>query len=110
VHALFADLLISRARNIMVFFADLLGLKEQYNVPGTVNDSNWSMRVPPDYESRYLSLFVDDHALNLPYALSIGLQAPGFELVPQQTLDLLDQEAQRLRDRGRSREQPLLIR
>jgi len=110
VHALFADLLISRARNIMVFFADLLGLKDQYNVPGTVNDSNWSMRVPPDYESRYLSLFVDDHALNLPYALSIGLQAPGFELVPQQTLDLLDQEAQRLRDRGRSREQPLLIR
>jgi 4-alpha-glucanotransferase len=110
VHALFADLLISRACNIMVFFADLLGLKEQYNVPGTVNDSNWSLRVPPDYESRYLSLLVEDHALNLPYALSIALRAPGFELVPQQTLDLLDQEAQHLRDRGRSLEQPLPIR
>jgi len=40
VHALFADLLISRARSIMVFFADLLGLEEQYNSPGTVQDAN----------------------------------------------------------------------
>lgn len=36
VHALFADLLVSRARSIMVFFADLLGLEEQYKSPGTV--------------------------------------------------------------------------
>src|SRR6187399_2266267 len=49
VHALFADLLISPARSIMVFFADILGLVEQYNVPGTVNDVNWSMRVPASY-------------------------------------------------------------
>ncbi len=109
VHALFADLLISRARNIMVFFADLLGLTEQYNVPGTVNDSNWSMRVPADYEKAYLLQLADDRALNIPYALSIALRAPGFELVTPRVLDMLDREARRLRDQGRSLEREALV-
>jgi hypothetical protein len=104
VHALFADLLTSQARSIMVFFADLFGLKEQYNAPGTVNDSNWSMRVPPDYERAYLLRLADDHALNIPYALSIALRAPGFDLVSPEVLAALDQEAQGLRDQGRSLE------
>jgi len=101
VHALFADLLISRARNIMVFFADLLGLEEQYNIPGTVNDANWSMRVPADYERAYLLRLGDDRALNLPYALSIALRAPGFEPVTPQVLAMLDREARYLRNQGR---------
>lgn len=100
VHALFAALLISRARNIMVFFADLLGLEEQYNLPGMVNDANWSMRVPPDYERAYLLRLGNDRALNLPYALSIALRAPGFELVTPQVLTMLDREAQYLRNQG----------
>lgn len=100
-HALFADLLISRARNIMVFFADLLGLEEQYNIPGTIKDSNWSMRVPPDYEQAYLLRLNQDLALNIPYALTIALRAPGFDkLVTPQVLAMLDQEAQYLRDQG----------
>jgi len=106
VHALFADLLISQARSIMVFFADLFGLKEQYNVPGTVSDSNWSIRVPANYERAYLLRLAEDHALNLPYALSIALRAPGLDLAAPQVLAMLDQEAQDLRDRGRSLEQP----
>ena len=101
VHALFADLLISRARNIMVFFADLLGMKEQYNVPGTVSGSNWSMRVPADYHKAYLLRLADDHALNIPHALSIALRAPGHELVTPAVLDSLDREAQSLREQGR---------
>ena len=109
VHALFADLLISRARSIMVFFADLLGLEEQYNIPGTVNDANWSMRVSPDYERTYLSRLGDDRALNLPYALSIALRAPGFELVTPQILALLDREARYLRDQGRSLVRPPML-
>lgn len=109
VHALFADLLISRARNITVFFADLFGLKEQYNVPGTVNDSNWSMRVPPDYEKAYLLQLADDHALNIPYALGIALRAPGYDLVSPQVLGMLDEEAQCLRDQGRNLEQAAIL-
>lgn len=109
VHALFADLLISRARNIMVFFADLLGLEDQYNIPGTVSDENWSMRVPPDYERAYLLRLGNDHALNLPYALSIALRAPGFDLVAPQVLAMLDREAQYLRDQGRRLVHPQML-
>jgi len=93
VHALFADLLINRARSIMVFFADLLGLEEQYNSPGTVQDANWSLRVPADYERAYLLWLGDNRALNIPYALSIALRAPGFDLVMPQVPAMLDGEA-----------------
>jgi len=106
VHALFADLLISPARNILVFFADLLGLEEQYNTPGTVHESNWSLRVPPDYERAYLRRLADDRALNLPYALCIALRAPGFDRVTPQVLALLDREARYLRDQGRRSAHP----
>jgi len=105
VHALFADLLIGRGRNIMVFFADLLGLEEQYNVPGTVDASNWSLRIPPDYARAYLRRLADDRALNLPYALSIALRAPGIQ-APPQTLARLEQEARYLRAQGLSSEHP----
>jgi hypothetical protein len=109
VHALFADLLISRARNIMVFFADLFGLTEQYNLPGTVDASNWTMRVPAEYEKAYLLRLADDHALNVPYALSIALRAPGFDLATPQVLDMVDQEARYLREQGRSLEQAPVV-
>lgn len=109
VHALFADLLTSPARNILVFFADLLGLKEQYNVPGTVNAANWSLRIPPDYEQDYLRRLGDDRALNLPYALGLALRAPGCDRATPELLARLDREAQHLRDRGRSLTPPPVL-
>ncbi|MGF1527594.1 MAG: 4-alpha-glucanotransferase, partial [Candidatus Competibacterales bacterium] len=53
VHALFAELLLSPARQVMVFFADVFGLVERYNAPGTVGDHNWSLRLSPDAVARY---------------------------------------------------------
>ena len=32
---------------------DLFGLREEYNVPGTVGPRNWSLRVPPAYVGDY---------------------------------------------------------
>jgi 4-alpha-glucanotransferase len=77
VHAQFADLFASPARNVMVFFADLLGLHESYNVPGTVGPQNWSLRVPPDYAARYGARWRAGQALDLPLALSMALRARG---------------------------------
>ena len=77
VHAQFADLFGSPARNVMVFFADLLGLHESYNVPGTVGPQNWSLRVPPDYAARYGARCRAGQALDLPLALSMALRARG---------------------------------
>ena len=77
VQAKFAELFVSRARNVMVFFADLLGLQDTYNAPGTVSEENWSLRVPQDYRGEYAEKLREDGALNLPLALALALRAGG---------------------------------
>lgn len=77
--AKFADLFASRAENVMVFFADLLGMKETYNAPGTVSEDNWSLRVPNDYRREYAEKLGSNGALNLPRALALALRAGGAE-------------------------------
>ena len=79
VHAQFADLFAGPARNVMVFFADLFGLREAYNVPGTVGPRNWSLRVPPAYAETYGERLRGDRALNLPLALGLALRARAAE-------------------------------
>ena len=79
VHAQFADLFASPARNVMIFFADLFGLREAYNVPGTVGPKNWRLRVPPDYAGGYRPRCRAGSALDLPLALAMALRARGVE-------------------------------
>lgn len=75
VHALFADLCASRARNVMVFFSDLFGLLDIYNTPGTISEENWSLRLTPDFVQRYFNKLARGEALNLPRALAMALHA-----------------------------------
>jgi 4-alpha-glucanotransferase len=70
-----AELFSSRARNVMVFFADLLGMREPYNVPGTISDANWSLRVPPDFERHYALHLAKGQAFDVPGALAWALAA-----------------------------------
>jgi len=63
-------------------FADLLGLKETYNVPGTVSEENWSLRIPQEYRREYGEKLGRDAALNLPGALAMALRAVGPEHQP----------------------------
>jgi 4-alpha-glucanotransferase len=79
VHAQFADLFASPVRNVMVFFSDLFGLRESYNVPGTVGPKNWTLRVPPGYADHYGARLRAGRALDLPRALAIALRARGIE-------------------------------
>ena len=79
VHAQFADLFASPARNVMVFFPDVFGLRETYNAPGTVGPENWTLRVPPAYPDDYRDRLRHDRALNLPLALAMALRARGVE-------------------------------
>ncbi|MGA7981356.1 MAG: 4-alpha-glucanotransferase [Chromatiaceae bacterium] len=74
-HAKVADLFLSHARNLMVSFADLLGLEETYNTPGTVNGNNWTLRVPPDFARRYDRMRQEGSALNIQAALALALRA-----------------------------------
>jgi hypothetical protein len=99
VQAKFADLLASRAEHVMVFFADLLGLKQIYNRPGTVDEQNWFLRVPADYPADYRARLRTDAALNLPLALSLALRARGadFAAAHADLLSRLDALAAALR-------------
>jgi 4-alpha-glucanotransferase len=77
VEAMFADLFASPARNVSVFFADLFGCREVYNVPGTVAEANWSLRLPPDFAELYRDRVRDREALDLPRVLALALRARG---------------------------------
>lgn len=77
-HAKVAELFLSPACHVMLFFADLFGMEETYNVPGTLNADNWTLRVPPDFARDYDHKRRQGRALNLYAALAMALRArPG---------------------------------
>ncbi|MFB1482405.1 4-alpha-glucanotransferase [Corallococcus sp. RDP092CA] len=97
--AKFADLFASRARSVMVFFADLLGMPDTYNAPGSVDARNWSLRIPTDWAEQYQRRLRVGAALNLPQVLAMALRAGGAEARARhaELLTRLDAAAARLR-------------
>lgn len=77
VHAKLADIFASAARHVQIFFADLLGMDDVYNAPGTVGEHNWSLRVPPDYARRHAAAAARGEALDLACVLALALRARG---------------------------------
>jgi len=75
IEALFADLFASEAENVFVFFSDLFGYDDVYNVPGVVNDDNWTLRVRPSWRQEYPEMAERGAALHLPRALALALRA-----------------------------------
>jgi 4-alpha-glucanotransferase len=90
-----AELFTSPARNVMVTFSDLLGLREAYNRPGTISEENWSLRVPPDFEARYSEARRAGRALDLPRVLAMAIRARGADFARSHAplLAALDQRA-----------------
>ncbi len=90
-----AELFVGPARNVMVFFTDLLGMREVYNRPGTVAEENWSLRIPPDFDARYSESRRAGRALDLPRVLSMAMRARGSEFARAHAplLAALDQRA-----------------
>ncbi len=79
--AKFAELFVGPARNLQVFFSDLFGLRETYNKPGIVDDTNWSLRVPRDFARLYDARRRAGGALDLPRALARALRSRGAAFV-----------------------------
>lgn len=75
--AMFADLLVGPAANVLVFFADLYGETETYNVPGVVSDDNWRMRVPHDFRATYMDRAARGDAMDVMGALALAMRARG---------------------------------
>ena len=79
--AMFAELFVGPAANVLVFFADLFGERETYNTPGLVSDRNWSMRVPQAFRAAYEERRARGEALDVPRALALAMRARGAAFV-----------------------------
>ena len=77
------ELFACKAENIQIFFTDFLGLYDVYNRPGTSGDSNWSLRIPNNYEEVYCNNLREGKALNLPLILRLAIEARGREFAAQ---------------------------
>lgn len=91
--AKFADLFVGPARNVMVYFTDLLGFLETYNQPGVVNAENWSLRVAADFRSNYSARLTQNLALNIRDALAMALRSRGPACVSKYRNLIADLEA-----------------
>jgi 4-alpha-glucanotransferase len=83
VHAKFADLLVCPARQVMLFMSDLFGVRDAYNVPGTVGAGNWSLRLRPGCTRDYWDAASRGEALDLGWSLAIALRSRGPEFARQ---------------------------
>lgn len=72
-----ASLFVSDAANVMVFASDWLGERAVYNEPGTVNEHNWTLRVPRDFARVHAERAARGQALDLPGCLAMALRARG---------------------------------
>ena len=70
-----AELFLSAAENVSIFFADLFGYEDRFNVPGLVDSANWTLRLPADFEALHARRLADNHALDLPLAVQLALAA-----------------------------------
>jgi 4-alpha-glucanotransferase len=73
--AMLAELFASRAENVSIFFADLFGYVDRFNVPGLVDDANWTLRLPADFERLHADRLAREVALDLPLAVELALAA-----------------------------------
>jgi 4-alpha-glucanotransferase len=73
--AMLAELFASRAENVSIFFADLFGYEERFNVPGVISADNWTLRLPPDFADVHARRLAQEAALDLPAAVELALNA-----------------------------------
>jgi 4-alpha-glucanotransferase len=73
--AMLAELFLGPARNVLVFWVDLFGGAESYNEPGVVAESNWSLRVPAEFERVHAEAVGRGDAPDLGEAIAWAVRA-----------------------------------
>ena len=73
--AMLAELFVSRAENVSIFFADLFGHEERFNVPGLVDAANWSLRLAPDFAELHRDRLTRGAAIDIALAVDLALAA-----------------------------------
>ncbi len=74
-----ALLFTSRARQVMVWWSDLLGEARLYNRPGEVHPENWTLRVPSDFRAVQAERASRRAAFDPAAALALALAARPLE-------------------------------
>lgn len=87
---MFAELFLAPARNISVFFTDLLGMRETYNQPGSVGSQNWTLRVPRNYRKLYAQRCADGQAFDVAGCLAMALRIKARDVHEGDILSLAD--------------------
>lgn len=76
ITASFVDMFAGKAKRIQVFFTDLFGLAETYNIPGTKKDC-WTLRIPDNFEKVYSDNLKKGLALNFPEVIATAIKHKG---------------------------------
>ncbi len=74
-NAMLAELFVSRAENVSIFFGDLFGYQERFNVPGLVDAANWTLRLPADFAELHRARLAAGGALDIGLAVDLALAA-----------------------------------
>ena len=98
ITASFAELFTSPARRIQIFFADLFGIKQTYNRPGSI-EGCWSLRLGPDFEKEYYEAVAEKKAPNFAEAIATAIRYRGLEKGNEQLLKNLDDSAKILSEK-----------
>ncbi len=97
----YAQLFTSPAKSVQIFWTDVLGEKDLYNIPGTSGGQNWTLRMGEDFEDRYYKNLEEGKGLNLPEALGIAIRQKGdsFACEHQDLLDELNRYTEILKEK-----------
>ncbi len=71
------EMFACKAENVQIFFSDLFGLQEVYNLPGSCGDANWSLRIPDNFIEVYNANLDCGLSINLLLVLKLALEARG---------------------------------
>lgn len=82
INAAFAELFISPAKKVQVFFTDLFGIGKTYNVPGS-KEGCWTLRLKENYEDIYYDNLKKGLAFNIPKAIATAIRRKGEEFSSQ---------------------------
>ncbi|MBR2069431.1 MAG: 4-alpha-glucanotransferase [Candidatus Gastranaerophilales bacterium] len=69
----FAELFVAPAKNVQIFFSNLMGQNEWYNKPGDKSVPKWSLRMPNNFQEVYLNNMVKGTAFDPYSALALAL-------------------------------------
>lgn len=83
------ELFACPAKNLQLFFTDFFGIKDVYNKPGTSGDSNWSLRLPDNFEEFYFEQLSKGEGVNLPEILRLAIEARGIAEQNQKLVEKL---------------------